>query len=93
MVANNSTVGNEENSKGLRVLMAIMMIKTLAAILKVNKMSSRTGCSGITNMPIINNTSAGMLRSVRLNFDRFCRMTDRDRVFIKGRGGFWMGSE
>ena len=93
IVANNSTVGKEENSKGLRVLMAIMMISRLAAILKVNKMSSSTGCSGITSMPMIINTNPGMLRSAKLNFDRFCRMADRDRVFIAGRDGFWVGSE
>ena len=93
MVANKSTVGNEENSRGLRVLIAIMMINKLVAMLKVNKMSSTTGCKGITSMPTINNTSAGMLRSAKLNFDRFCRMADRDRVFIEERREFWVGSE
>jgi hypothetical protein len=57
--------------------MAIMMIKTLAAMLKVNKTSSKNGGSGMTSMPIINNTRAGMLRSAKLNFDIFCRMVAR----------------
>jgi len=45
------------------VPMAIMMIKTLEAMLNVNKTSSKKGGSGKTNMPMINNTKAGMLRS------------------------------
>jgi hypothetical protein len=45
MVANNKTEGNEENSKGFRTLMAIMMISTLEAILKVNNISKSMGCN------------------------------------------------
>ena len=64
--------------------MAIMMISTLDAILKVNNTSSTKGCSGITSMPMINKTRAGMLRSLKLNFDRFCRMFDRVSVLMDG---------
>jgi len=63
IVANRSTDGKEENSNGLRVPMAIMMIKTLEAMLNVNKTSSKNGGSGKTNMPMINSTKAGMLKS------------------------------
>ena len=62
MVANNSTDGKDEKSKGLRVLMAIMMMTKLATILKVNKKSNNSGGKGRTNMAMINNTSAGIPR-------------------------------
>jgi hypothetical protein len=64
MVANNNTVGNEENSNGLRVLMAIMMITKLITMLKVNKKSNKTGDKGSTSMAMINNTKTGMPRPV-----------------------------
>jgi hypothetical protein len=59
MVANNKTDGNEENSSGLRVPMAIMMTSKLQPILKVNRMSKRSAGRGTTNMAMINNTMAG----------------------------------
>jgi hypothetical protein len=62
MVANNSTDGKDEKSKGLRVLMAIMMMTKLATMLKVNKKSNNSGGNGKTNMAMINNTSAGIPR-------------------------------
>ena len=62
MVANNSTDGKDEKSKGLRVLMAIMMMTKLATMLKVNKKSNNNGGKGRTNMAMINNTSAGIPR-------------------------------
>ena len=64
MVANNKTVGKDENSKGLRVLMAIMMITKLITMLKVNKKSNKSGGKGSTNMAMINNTKTGMPRPV-----------------------------
>ena len=64
MVANNNTVGNEENSNGLRVLMAIMMITKLMMMLKVNKKSNKMGGNGSTNMAMINNTRTGIPRPV-----------------------------
>ena len=82
MVANNNTEGKEENSRGLRTLMAIMMINTLAAILKVNNISKIMGCSGMTNIPMINKTKAGMLRSLKLNLVKFCRIVDRVSVLM-----------
>jgi hypothetical protein len=60
IVANNKTVGKDENSSGLRVLMAIMMITKLMTILKVNKKSNKSGGNGKTNMAMINNTKTGM---------------------------------
>jgi hypothetical protein len=60
IVANNKTVGKDENSSGLRVLMAIMMITKLITILKVNKKSNKSGGNGNTNMAMINNTKTGM---------------------------------
>ena len=62
MVANSKTEGKAEKSKGLVVLMAIMMITKLATILKVNKKSSNKGGNGKTNMPMIINTKAGIPR-------------------------------
>jgi len=62
MVANNNTDGKDEKSKGLRVLMAIMMMTKLATMLKVNKKSNNNGGKGKTNMAMINNTSAGIPR-------------------------------
>jgi hypothetical protein len=53
-------VGKDENSSGLRVLMAIMMITKLITILKVNKKSNKSGGSGKTNMAMINNTKTGI---------------------------------
>ena len=82
IVAKRSTVGNEENSSGLRVLIAIMMISKLDAILKVNSTSNKNAGNGTTNMPMINNTKAGMLRPVKLNRDRLCRNVDSDSVVI-----------
>ena len=64
MVANNNTVGKDENSRGLRVPMAIMMITKLITMLKVNKKSNKTGDKGSTNMAMINNTRTGMPRPV-----------------------------
>jgi hypothetical protein len=64
MVANNKTVGKDENSKGLRVLMAIMMITKLITMLKVNKKSNKSGGKGSTYMAMINNTKTGMPRPV-----------------------------
>ena len=85
IVAKRRTEGKEENSNGLRVPMAIMMIKTLEAMLNVNKTSRKNGGRGKTNMPMINNTRAGILRSAKLNFDRFCRMVDRLSVDMNCR--------
>lgn len=85
-MAKSSTDGKDENSSGLRVPIAIMMIKTLDAMLKVNNTSSKNGGSGKTNMPMINNTRPGMLKSMKLNFDRFCRRDDRDSVDMNYRG-------
>ena len=82
MVANSKIVGKDENSSGFRTRMAIMMISTLAAILKVNKTSSRTGCRGMTSMPMISKTRTGILNSLKLNFDRFCRTVDRVKVLM-----------
>ena len=64
MVANSSTEGNEEKSRGLRVPIAIMMITRLATMLKVNKKSNKSGGKGNTNMAMINNTRAGIPRPV-----------------------------
>jgi hypothetical protein len=64
MVANSNTEGNEENSSGLRVPMAIMMTSKLQPILKVNNMSSSNAGSGTTNMAMIKSTSAGKPRPV-----------------------------
>jgi hypothetical protein len=64
MVANNKTEGKDENSNGLRVPMAIMMINKLMAMLKVNKMSNIKAGRGTTNMAMINNTMAGKPRPV-----------------------------
>jgi hypothetical protein len=64
MVANNKTVGKDENSMGLRVLMAIMMITKLITMLKVNKKSNKSGGKGSTNMAMINSTKTGMPRPV-----------------------------
>jgi hypothetical protein len=63
-VANNKTDGKDENSSGLRVPMAIMMISKLIAMLKVNKMSNIKAGRGTTNMAMINNTIAGKPRPV-----------------------------
>ena len=82
MVANSSTEGKEENSSGLRTLIAIMMIKSADAILKVNSTSSTMGGRGMTNIPMINKTKPGMLRSLKLNLDKFCRIVDRVSVLI-----------
>ena len=82
MVANSSTEGKDENSSGLRTLMAIMMISTAVAILKVKSTSSSIGGSGMTSMPIMINTNAGMLRSLKLNLDKFCRIVDSVSVLI-----------
>jgi len=62
MVANNKTDGNEENSKGFLVLIAIMMITRLETILKVKKKSKIMDGNGITNIAIMSNTSAGIPR-------------------------------
>ena len=63
-------------------LMAIMMTSKLAAILKVNSTSNKNAGKGTINMPMINNTKAGMLRPVKLNRDRLCRNVDSDSVVI-----------
>ena len=60
MPAHFGALHQDENSSGLRVLMAIMMITKLMTILKVNKKSNKSGGNGKTNMAMINNTMAGM---------------------------------
>jgi hypothetical protein len=64
MVANNNTVGKDENSRGLRVPIAIMMITKLITMLKVNRKSNKSGGKGSTNMAMINNTRTGIPRPV-----------------------------
>ena len=91
MVANNNTEGNDENSSGLRVPMAIMMMTKLQAMLKVNSTSSSNAGKGTTNMAMINNTSAGKPRPVKSNLDRFCRTADRVKVLMGGLKGFSEG--
>ena len=63
-MANNKTEGKDENSSGLRVPMAIMMISKLQAMLNVNKMSRSNEGRGTTNMAMINNTMAGRPKPV-----------------------------
>ena len=82
MVANSSTVGKDEKSSGLRVLMEIMMITRLIIILKVNKKSNKSAGKGSTSMAMINNTSTGIPRPARSNFAKFCRIVDRLKVLI-----------
>ena len=82
MVANKRTVGKDENSSGLRVLMAIMMTTRLHMMLKVNKKSNNSGGSGNTNMAMMTSTTTGILSPVRSNFDKFCRIVDRVSVLI-----------
>ena len=65
MVANNKTDGKEENSKGLRVPIAIMMITRPITMLNVNKMSNIKGGKGTTNMAMITKTKAGMPKPAR----------------------------
>ena len=64
MVANSSTDGKDENSRGLRVPMAIMMITKLLAMLNVKRMSSSKGGNGSTNIAMIKSTNAGRPRPV-----------------------------
>jgi len=59
MVANNRTDGNDENSSGLRVPIAIMMITKLQAMLKVNNTSRSSGGKGKTNIAMMSSTNAG----------------------------------
>jgi hypothetical protein len=75
-------VGKDENSSGLRVLMAIMMTTRLHMMLKVNKKSNNSGGSGNTNMAMMTSTTTGILSPVRSNFDKFCRIVDRVSVLI-----------
>jgi hypothetical protein len=82
IVANKRTVGKDENSSGLRVLMAIMMTTRLHMMLKVNKKSNNSGGSGNTNMAMMTSTTTGILSPVRSNFDKFCRIVDRVSVLI-----------
>ena len=51
--------GKEENSSGLRVPMAIMMITRLEAILNVNSTSSSSGGNGNTSIAMMSSTNAG----------------------------------
>ena len=62
MVANSSTEGKDENSRGFLVLMAIMITTSPTSRLKVNRMSSSSGGSGRTSMAMIRITTAGMAR-------------------------------
>jgi hypothetical protein len=59
MVAKSKTDGKDENSKGFRVPMAIMMTTRPIMMLKVNKMSNIKGGRGTTNMAMINKTKTG----------------------------------
>ena len=82
MVASNKTEGKDENSKGLRVPIAIMMISTLVAILNVNNTSSKNVGNGTTSIAMINSTSAGILRLASLILERSCRIVDSAVKFI-----------
>jgi hypothetical protein len=84
MVANNKTVGKDENSRGLRVPMAIMITTKLIRMLKVNKKSNNNGGNGKTNIAMMTSTTAGILSPERSNFDKLCRIVDRVRVLIEG---------
>jgi hypothetical protein len=83
MVANNKTVGKDENSSGLRVPMAIMITTKLTRMLKVNKKSNKTGGNGNTNIAMMTSTTTGILSPERSNFDKLCRIVDRVRVLIE----------
>jgi hypothetical protein len=83
MVAKSNTVGKEENSSGLRVPMAIMMMTRLTMMLKVNKKSNNRGGSGNTNIAMMTSTTTGIVSPEASNFDKFCRIVDRVSVLIR----------
>jgi hypothetical protein len=76
-------VGKEENSSGLRVPMAIMMMTRLTKMLKVNKKSNNRGGSGNTNIAMMTSTTTGIVSPEASNFDKFCRIVDRVSVLIR----------
>jgi hypothetical protein len=84
MVANSSTEGKDENSNGLRVPIATMMTTKPIMMLNVNKMSNSSGGKGTTNMAMISKTKAGKPNPAKLKPERFCRIADRVKVFMKG---------
>ena len=87
MVANSKIAGNDENSSGLRVLMAIMMMTKATTILKVKSKSSSNGGSGSTIIAMMSRTKPGMAKPAGSNRPMFCRRIDRlllIMVFVSG---------
>jgi hypothetical protein len=82
MVANNSTEGKDENSRGLRVPMAIMMMTKLMAMLKVKNTSNKIAGMGKTNIATISKTKAGMPKPASSMRATCCRIVDRFRVLM-----------
>jgi hypothetical protein len=70
MVANNKTEGKDENSSGLRVPMAIMMISKLQAMLNVNSTSKSNAGRGTTNMAMINKHQRGQAETGVIKFGK-----------------------
>ena len=94
MVANSKIAGKDENSKGLRVLMAIMMTTKDTTILKVNSKSSSSGGSGSTIIAMMSSTKPGMAKPAGSNRLMFCRRIDRlllIMVFVSGWPGVLPG--
>ena len=84
MVAKSKTEGNDENSRGLRVPIAIMITTKLIMMLKVNRMSSSKGGSGTTNIAMIIKTKTGKPKPAKSKREKFCRMADRVNVVMGG---------
>ena len=63
-VANRITIGKDEKSMGLEVLMATIMMSSAKIILKVKKISSIKAGSGSTSNEITMSTAAGIARDV-----------------------------
>jgi|TARA_B110000967_G_scaffold110798_1_gene113354 hypothetical protein len=82
MVASSNIEGSEEKSRGLVLLIAIIMITRPTTILKVNKKPSINTGSGRINIKIISKTRKGKLNPENSIFEMSRRRFDSDAIAI-----------
>ena len=75
-VANRITIGKLENSIGVDVFIATIMIRSERTILKVNIMSSMNAGIGKINRVRTSNTKAGVVTASEILANGICRKFD-----------------
>ena len=82
MVENKITVGKEENSIGVAVLMATMMTSSASRMLRVNKTSSIIAGNGKISMVRISRMTAGTAKEEGRKPSVNCRRSDNVNALV-----------